>query len=177
MEDVDRLLAAARRGEHRALAQFVQETQAPIWRYCAYLVGRDDADDATQETFLAAWRALPGFRGQSSAKTWLFVIARRVCLRLLRRRGRWEEIARSDPLTRPAPQPGERLELEDWLRELDLERRSAFVLTQLLGFSYSEVAEILDCPVGTVRSRVARARTELAKRWGDQHDQNASEAG
>ncbi len=163
MDDLTRLALAARDGDRRALGQFVRATQASIWRLCAHLVGPDDADDATQETYVAAWKALPTFRGDSSARTWLFVIARRSALRVGRRHRRWSEVGR----LAVAPPPGGPPEVDDagpvrdHLALLDDERRVAFVLTQLLGFSYAEAASICECPIGTIRSRVARARAQL----------------
>ena len=61
----------AGRGDEAALARFVRATQADVWRLCAHLGCRDDADDLTQETYLRAWRALPQFRAEASARTWL----------------------------------------------------------------------------------------------------------
>ena len=161
MDDLTRLLLAARDGDRRALGQVVRATQPSIWRLCAHLVGVDDADDATQETYLAAWRSLPGFRGDSSARTWLFVIARRSAARVARRRRRWVELGSAAPSPGLSPDPGSSGDLDPLLGTLDPERRLAFVLTQLFGFSYADAAEVCDCPVGTIRSRVARARADL----------------
>jgi len=161
VDPLTRLLLEARAGDTAALSRFIAETQPAIWRFCAHLVGPDSADDATQETYLAAWRALPGWRGDSSARTWLFVIARRSAERVSRRGRRWRELASGAPLPRPSHDPGAASELADLLGHLDADRRSAIVLTQVLGFSYAEAAEICQCVVGTIRSRVARAREQL----------------
>lgn len=163
VNETSRLLAKAQRGETGAFEALVLASQGEIWRFCAYLIGRDEADDATQETFLAAWHALGSFRGESSARTWLFVIARRCALRLGERKGRWAELAAAAPTPTRRTGPGEALELGELLAKLSLERRTAFALTQLLGFSYAEAASVIDCPLGTVRSRVARAREDLAR--------------
>lgn len=125
------------------------------------------ADDVTQEVYLRAYRALPAFRGDSSARTWLLSIARRTCadaVRDLRRRRRL--VARFE---RPSyePDPGQAIAVEALLSGLDPDRRLAFVLTQVLGLSYQEAAQICDCPVGTIRSRVARARADLLARLGE----------
>jgi RNA polymerase sigma-70 factor, ECF subfamily len=114
-------------------------------------------------------RALVQFDARSSAKTWLFAIARRVAadhVRFARRRPRlvamdlWDETARS-PHRGGAPLLDEAYAVRDLLQALDPERRVAFALTQVLGLSYAEAAEICGCPVGTIRSRVSRARDEL----------------
>ena len=161
VDELSSLLMRAKNGDERALAAFVRATHEPVRRFCSHLVGRDDADDAVQETFLAVWRALPSFRGDASAKTWLFVIARRNADRVARRRRRWGEL--SDDTARPSPQthPESARAVEELLSELQVDRRAALVLTQIIGLSYAEAAAVCECPIGTIRSRVARAREEL----------------
>jgi RNA polymerase sigma-70 factor (ECF subfamily) len=164
VDDGTRLLLEARDGSRRALAEFVRGTQPAVWRFCAHLVGRDDADDATQETYIAAWRALPSYRGEASARTWLFVIARRSAERVARRRRRWLELADQAPGPSVPTRPDSAGEIDDLLGSLDLERRTALVLTQVVGLSYVEAAAVCECAVGTIRSRVARAREQLLDR-------------
>lgn len=158
--ELDRDAAAAAAGDRAALARFVAGTQQDVVRLCAYLVSNDDAADLAQETYLCAVRALPRFRHEAPARLWLLSIARRTCADHLRtryrRRGieerlpaRGEEVAAADP------------GLWALLDELDADQRSAFVLTQLLGLRYADAAQAADCPVGTIRSRVARARAAL----------------
>ena len=129
-------------------------------------MSRQQADDVTQEVFLRAYRALPAFRGDSSARTWLLSIARRTCadaVRDLRRRRRLAAL-----MERPVTEPdfARSVSVEALLDGLDPERRVAFVLTQVIGLSYVEAAEVCDCPIGTIRSRVARARADLVARLG-----------
>ncbi len=151
----------AKEGDERALAAFVRATHGPVRRFCSHVAGPAEADDAVQETFLAVWRALPAFRGEASARTWLFVIARRSADRVARRRRRWSEL--SDGAPRPAPQthPESATALDELLSELQVDRRAALVLTQIIGLSYAEAAAVCECPIGTIRSRVARAREDL----------------
>ena len=135
-----------------------------IWRLCAALVGNAAADDLAQETFLRATRALPQFRGQASGRTWILSIARRTCMDDLRVRYRRER--RDRRLTREAssnhvPDASGDLATRDLLIQLEPDRRIAFVLTQLFELSYDEAAAVCDCPIGTIRSRVARARNDL----------------
>jgi RNA polymerase sigma-70 factor (ECF subfamily) len=135
-----------------------------VWRLCSQLVSREQADDVTQEVYLRAWRALPNFRGDSSSRTWLLSIARRTCadaVRELRRRRRLMGRLEVNEVT---PDPTRAVAVEALLADLDPDRRMAFVLTQVLGLSYAEAAEICDCPVGTIRSRVARSRADLIAR-------------
>jgi RNA polymerase sigma-70 factor, ECF subfamily len=154
---------AARHGDPAAQAAFVRATQAEVWRFTAALVDTGAADDLTQETYLRAFRALPAFAGRSSARTWLLGIARRACadhLRAVVRRRRLDRQVTTQP--RPAhPDPAGQVCAADLLRRLPAERRGAFVLTQVLGLSYAEAAEVEGVLVGTIRSRVARARDEL----------------
>lgn len=120
-----------------------------------------NADDATQETYLAAWRSLPSFRGESSARTWLLVIARRTALRLGRRQRRLSELDRESPGPLTAPDPAGWTELDSLINQLHEDRRVALVLTQVLGLSYADAAQVCGCALGTIRSRVARAREDL----------------
>jgi RNA polymerase sigma-70 factor (ECF subfamily) len=159
------LALRARTGDAAAQTAFVRATQAEVWRFTAALVDPGAADDLTQETYLRAFRALAGFEGRSSVRTWLLGIARRTCadhLRTVVRRRRLDARLAAQAYTEiPHPDPAHRLGTADLLRGLSAERRTAFVLTQVLGLSYAEAAAVEDVPVGTIRSRVARARDEL----------------
>jgi RNA polymerase sigma-70 factor (ECF subfamily) len=159
------LALRARAGDPAAQAAFVRATQAEVWRFAAALVDPGSADDLTQETFLRAFRALPAFEARSSVRTWLLGIARRACAdhlrQVVRRRRLDARLAAQAWADGPAPDPAQRLGAADLLRGLSEERRTAFMLTQVLGLSYAEAAAVEDVPVGTIRSRVARARDEL----------------
>ena len=161
----------ARAGDPAAEAAFVRATQASVWRFVAALVGPASADDLTQDTFLRAFRALPGFAGRSSARTWLLGIARRACadhLRtVVRQRRIAERLAAQARTDAPHPDPAHRLGAADLLDRLPEDRRGAFVLTQVLGLSYAEAASVEDVPIGTIRSRVARARADLVTALGE----------
>ena len=163
----------ARAGDAGAQAAFVRATQADVWRFTAALVDPGAADDLTQETFLRAFKALPGFRGQSGVRTWLLGIARRACadhLRAVVRRRRLDaRLAQQACTDVPHPDPAHRLGAADLLGRLSEDRRTAFVLTQVLGLSYAEAAEVCDCPIGTIRSRVARAREDLVAAMAEEH--------
>lgn len=166
-DNATNLALAARAGDAAAPAAFVRSTQAEVWRFCAALVDPGAADDLTQETYLRAFKALPAFEGRSGIRTWLLGIARRTCadhLRTVVRRRRLDTRLAAEAWTDvPQPDPAQRLATADLLRRLSAERRTAFVLTQVLGLSYAEAADVEDVPVGTIRSRVARAREELVE--------------
>lgn len=161
MDELTRLLLAARDGDQLALTAWIRRTQADVWRFCAHLVDAEEADDLTQDVYLRAHRALPAFRGDASARTWLLAIARRTCADAVRRRQRHRRLADALPSARPAADHSPTVELVDLLDQLDPKLRTPFVLTQVVGLSYAETAEVCDCAVGTVRSRVARARHRL----------------
>jgi RNA polymerase sigma-70 factor (ECF subfamily) len=169
MDDLTTLALAAGGGDHVALAAFVRRTQADVWRFCAHVNGRAEADDLTQETFLRAIPALARFEGRSTALAWLLSIARRTCAdsvrRSVRRRRLTDEvIASRAPDVRPEGS-GE-VDLRLLLARLDDDRRHAFVLTQVIGLSYAQAADVCGCPVGTIRSRVARAREDMMRELG-----------
>lgn len=160
MDELTRLLSAARHGDEIAMREFVAATQRDVWRFCAALVGDEEASDATQETFIRAWRSAPTFRAESSAMTWLLAIARRACFEASRRRRRRPTPAVIEDRAVAADRIHE-IDIEDLLGRLDPDRRTALVLTQILGLSYDEAAQVCGCPVGTIRSRVARGRADL----------------
>jgi RNA polymerase sigma-70 factor (ECF subfamily) len=169
MDELTRLAVQARRGEPSVMAAFIRATQSEVYSLCAYLVDKDTADDLAQETYLRVFRALPDFRRESSARTWLLSIARRVCMDELRRRVRRRrretlvpEFGTEFNTERPVPAvDDDQAEIRELLTQLPEDRRSAFVLTQVLGLSYAEAGDICQCPSGTIASRVARAREEL----------------
>ena len=164
-DEVTRWALRAGQGDMTAMALFIRATQAEVWRVCGHLGNRWAAEDLTQEVYLRAHRSLPRFRGDSSARTWLLTIARRVCADHVNEQQRRPKLAPLDDATEPidhAADPSSYAALRDLLDDLDADRKEAFVLTQILGLSYAEAADVCGCPVGTIRSRVARARGDLA---------------
>ncbi len=166
-ERVTALALSAGRGDRHALEAWVRATQADVWRFLAHLTDTAAADDLTQETYLRAFGSLRRFAGRSSSRTWLLSIARRVVVDQIRAAGARPRIADTDweaaaERTRDASAGFEDLvELGLLLDGLEPDRREVLVLTQVLGLSYAEAADVCGCPVGTVRSRVARAREDL----------------
>jgi len=163
VEDLQGWAQAARDGDPVAVAHLVRATQGDVRRLCAHLVSAADADDLAQETFERALRALPAYRADAPVRVWLLGIARRTCMDALRRQVRRRRLGlrlRALPDEAAPPAHGAVAEHE-LLASLDPDRRSAFVLTQLLGLSYAEAAAATGVPIGTIRSRVARAREQL----------------
>lgn len=161
LDELTRLALSAADGDRIALAAFVRRSQPEVWRLCRHLVGAAWADDITQDVYLRALPALPAFRAESSARTWLLSIARRTAADAIRREQRRRRLGLGRPVVTPDPAGAHAVEA--LLASLDADRREAFVLTQLLGLTYAEAADVADVPVGTIRSRVARARHELAE--------------
>lgn len=158
-----RLVAAAQEGDDVAVRELVRLTQPVIWRLCNLLGSPGDEDDLVQDTYLRALRSLSTYRGDGSVTGWLSAIARRVCADHIRLRIRQRRLigvlapVAEDHLADPPGNPTRQL-----VDVLDADRREAFLLTQVAGLSYEEAAMVLGCPIGTIRSRVARARVELA---------------
>jgi RNA polymerase sigma-70 factor, ECF subfamily len=151
------------------MEQFVHATQRDVWRFVAHLSNVRSADDLVQDTYVRALGSLHRFEGRSSARVWLLSIARRVAadhIRTARVRPRhadvldWQSAAeRAQPTGTPGFDEG--IALADLVGSLHPDQRDAFVLTQTLGLSYADTAAICGCPIGTIRSRIARARDDL----------------
>jgi RNA polymerase sigma-70 factor (ECF subfamily) len=166
-DDVTRWALAAKGGDRDAAEAFVRATQHDVRRFVAHLSSAAEAEDLSQETYLRAMRALRTFDARASARTGLLATARGVAPHpggAPRRRPRsgagpdWETVAR-----RGAAGTGfdDGVVLTALLRDLEPTRREAFIATQVLGLDYAEAAEVCGCPIGTIRSRVFRARADL----------------
>ena len=167
MDDAD-LLSGAARGDETAFELLVRRHTEAVWRLARSLLPDDfTAEEAVQDTFLRAYRALGSFRGESAVRTWLLSICHRTCLDRLRlKRAKVvpiehlrRERAREDPTDL-------RISLEQALQRLPEEERRAFVLVHVLSYSREEAAEICGVPSSTMRSRVARATERLAESLG-----------
>jgi RNA polymerase sigma-70 factor, ECF subfamily len=163
VDDLTSDLLQAQTCDRLAFAAAVRASQGEVWRLCAHLVGRDEADDVTQDTYARVYRALLAYRAEASGRTWLLAIARRACVDAVRRRVRVRRREAAAASVAPVPDPNGALAVEALLAGLDTDQRTAFVLTQLHGLTYAEAAAVCDVPVGTIRSRVARARAELVE--------------
>ena len=181
MDELTSLARAAGRGDRAALDRLVRQTQGDVWRLCAYLVDPASADDLAQDTYLRAIPALRKFRGDAPVRAWLMTIARRACAAEIGARTRDRQLAArltttpAGTLGQAPAEPGAQAVADDLLAALDPDRRAAFVLTQLLGCSYAEAAVICGCPIGTIRSRVARAREDLDLMTADPYAARGSE--
>ena len=165
MDALTRTLLDAQGGDAAALERFVRATQHDVASLCRYLGDPDSVDDLVQETYQRAFVSLHRFRASGPAKHWLLTIARRTCADSTRRRVRRRRLdQRVTALARDLevrPHDSSAAEIDELLFLLDDDRRAAFVLTQLNGLRYDEAAAVLDVPIGTIRSRVSRAREQL----------------
>ncbi|WIM67919.1 RNA polymerase sigma factor [Corynebacterium breve] len=163
------LALKAGRGDKRALSEFIKATHDDVWRLLAHLAGREHADDLTQETYLRVLGALPGFAARSSARTWLLALARHTWVDSVRHdmaRPRksiteYDEAAADTPSGDNPADWSEMMDLRALIDDLPADRREALILTQVLGYTYEEAANIAGVRIGTIRSRVARARRDL----------------
>ncbi len=169
------LLERLRAGEARAFEALVAGHRHRVFGLALRMLNdAAEAEEIAQETFLRAHRSLAGFRGDAKLSTWLYAIASRLCLNRLASSDRRVARPGDETLLRVADQRGgpdaeaERGELEAALHraiaELPEERRIVVVLRDLQGLAYDEIARVLDLELGTVRSRLHRARMDLKEK-------------
>ncbi|TXI23987.1 MAG: sigma-70 family RNA polymerase sigma factor [Roseateles sp.] len=176
-DDADQLLVRqAQAGSRVAFDMLVLKYQRRVERLLArHLRSPDDVADLCQDTFLAAYRALPGFRGDSAFYTWLYRIAVNAARRHRAQQrplesldeGTFDELrAPSDHATPDALLASRQLagELDQAVAALADDQRQALLLREVDGLSYEDIAQLMDCPAGTVRSRIFRAREAIAAR-------------
>jgi RNA polymerase sigma-70 factor, ECF subfamily len=165
--DDTHLLSRARAGRLDAFEELVRRHRPAVFRVALRMLGDGaDAEDATQDAFVQAWRGLDGFRADAAFTTWMYRIVTNRCLNMLRDRRRTEPLPdrQESPVSRPDRITEANWQLEDLKRaiiRLTPEQRAPFVLRELEGRSYEEIAETLDLSVPAVKSRLHRARLEL----------------
>lgn len=173
------VLAAAQSGDIHAFEELVRRYQADVWRFCHHLLHqRGAAEDATQETFLRAFRSLRRYRGEAKFSTWLLSIARNCAVDELRGLARRQRLGDALDERPPPAAPDEfaAVEVLDGLERLPLELRECLVLIDVLGLTYRDAARALGVPEGTLKSRVHRGRLELARELGFSASERSDEA-
>ena len=158
------LVRAAQNGDVDAFEELVRRYQSSIYRVALRMLGsRADAQDAVQETFVRAWRALPRFRHDSAVSTWLYrIVTRRALDKIASRRttGTLDEVElEAGPDVAQAAEHQERLRaVRQAIAKLPPEQRAAIVLREFEGLSYQEVAQVLGASVPAIKTRIHRAR-------------------
>jgi len=168
------LVEAAQAGDRSALEALLGRNYDKVHALCRRITGDEqDALDATQDALLAIVRGLPRYDGRAAFSTWAYRVTTNACLDELRRRRRrarpvapdtaFDHLDADEPGAPASDQSSvDRLAIDDALRALSPEFRAAVVLRDQLGLDYAEIADVLDLPPGTVRSRIARGRRALA---------------
>ena len=181
----DKLVKRAKKGDSRAFDLLVLKYQGRVAQLVSrYLNNAAEVEDVTQEAFIKAYRALPNFRGDSAFYTWLYRIAANAAKNHLVALGRRpsSDMALDDSEVFDVPgrlkdheSPdevimGQQLEMliSRTIEELPVELRAALTLREFEGLSYEEIADVLECPIGTVRSRIFRAREAIDVKMAQQ---------
>lgn len=175
----ENLVQRCQEGDLDAFDQIVEEYSQKVYNLTYRMIGNPaDASDLSQEVFVRVYRSLNNFRGESSFSTWLYRIATNVCLDEIRRRNRKsaiplkQRICIDDEQCRDIPdwstvpetivQSKElQEEIQGMINSLNPEYRLVIILRDIQGYSYAEIGEIINCSIGTVKSRLSRARKSL----------------
>ena len=175
------LVSRARAGDQDAFEQLVLANQNKVYTLTFRMVNdREEAEDLAQEAFLKAWQGLPSFQGDSSFSTWVYRLTSNACLDFLRSKKRRQEhmgqafsLDDEDAPSLPDEeqlQPQQQLEKKERARQLyraleqlSDQHRQIIVMRELSGLSYQEISEALQLDIGTVKSRLTRARLSLKK--------------
>ena len=166
------LVSRAQAGQLDAFEELVRRHRLATYRVALRMLGdQSDAEDATQDAFVQAWRKLGGFRADAAFSTWMYRIVTNRCLNMLRARRRTEPLPddREAPASRPDRIAEARWQVQDLklaILRLTPEQRAPLVLRELQGCSYEEIAEVLDVSISAVKSRLHRARLELLSAMG-----------
>ena len=168
------LIQAARNGDQAAFGELVQQYQKRVFALAVRMCPTPElAEEAAQEAFLAAWQGLPFFRGDSAFATWLYRLTSNACVDLLRKENRHqgpslddESVSAEAPDPTPTPEKAVeqqelRRQIEAGLQTLSPEHREVLILREIHQLRYDEIADSLSLDVGTVKSRISRARKQL----------------
>ena len=165
------LISRARGGDREAFGALVEKYRDNVYRLAYRMCGNAyDADEAAQEAFVAAWRALPNFRGDAKFSTWLYRLTTNAAIDVMRREKRHKAVGDGEmvDLADDADSPQETVErteqqeaVQKALATLSEEYREVLLLRYMEELDYAEIAEVLQLPSGTVKSRINRAKAAL----------------
>ncbi len=174
-----RLLTKARQGSVQAFEELSEEHYTKVYNICYRMLNNpDDAVEQAQEAFIKAFRYIKDFKGNCSFSTWLYRIATNTCLDFIRKNKNkhnvsleqetYEDITIKDRLVSDLPGPekiaetnAQKTAIKEAMAKMSEKNRIIIVLRDFMGLSYDQIAESLETPVGTVKSRISRARAEL----------------
>lgn len=181
----NQLVARALEGDLPSFERLVARYQNKIMGYAARMLSdREEAEDVTQEVFIKAYRSLDSFRGESSFSTWIYRIATNLCIDRLRKKKRSPQQAYSldEPMdkdeekgsreipdvstepTRSIEKEELRARVREMVAEMPEKLRAVLIMCDMQGMAYEDIAKVLNCPVGTVKSRLFHARADLGRR-------------
>ena len=184
--DLD-LIIRFKGGDTSAFGEIVQLYQVKIYNLCRYMLGNaDEAEDAAQDAFLKAYQALPKFQPEASLYTWLYRIAANTCLDYRKKpvfeslfgdSGDGERLVHDRASDAPSPEKlYESMQMDQALQaglgKLSPKLRAIIILKEIEELSYAEIADSLEISIGTVKSRIARAREELQEIMREFREQN-----
>jgi RNA polymerase sigma-70 factor (ECF subfamily) len=177
--DNESLLNKAKNGDLRAFEELASMHYTKVYNVCFRMTNNtDDASEMAQETFIKAYKNIKSFKGNSSLFTWLYRIASNICLDFLRKNSKnktisldqnaYENLQLQNKISDNNPQPDEVVELnaqrhaiKEALEKMNINNKNIIIMRDFMNLSYDEIASVLNCPLGTVKSRVSRARSEL----------------
>lgn len=175
----EKLIARAAKGDASAFNDLLSAHERKMYAVCLRMCGNhEDAQDCLQEAMLRVFRAISGFKGQSSFSTWLYRVTMNTCLDELRKKKNkqstsldslletgWSPADTEDTPEKHAVVSERKAEIRKVIRELPDDMRSAIVLRDIQGFSYDEISKILNINVGTIKSRISRGREKLREKF------------
>ena len=181
----EELVARSVSGDAESFNELILRWERPIYALAYRTIGREeDARDICQETFMRAFRALPGFRGQSKFSSWLYRIALNLCRDLMRRQRRTPVVQAPEDVDlaelAAAAEPSESIEdlvsrhdqtrmVEQAMALLPEEQRTAIVLKEYHGLTFQEIADLVGCPLSTVKTRLYQGLTVLRRELAKHH--------
>jgi RNA polymerase sigma-70 factor, ECF subfamily len=167
-----RTVERARQGDRDAFEELVRTSQADAYRFALYLTrDRALAEDVTQEAFLRAYRFLGGYRGVERFGSWMFSIVRNCANDAMRRERRTVQLTEPDRGAVDVADASIRIELDEALRSISPDHRETFLVVEVFGLTYVEAADVLGVAVGTVKSRMFRARQALCAAISDNEEE------
>ena len=180
----EELVARSKTGDTESFNQLVRRWERPIFALAYRTLGREeDARDVTQETFLRAFRALGGFKGDAKFSSWLYRIALNLCHDWMRRHRRSPIVAAPDGVEveqlQDAREPAESIEdlaarselsrvVAKAMERLPAEQRQAIILKEYHGLTFQEIADLMKCPLSTVKTRVYQGLSTLRSQLGEE---------